>query len=101
MSTMQLLYKRILSAHKHLPSPMRELGDTYVRREFRIHAKKANDSHKSLFFKEWESYLRILDEQRQSGITGKPMSNDQRKLLNDDQKEKLKMLKSELTTSPE
>lgn len=51
------LYRSILRAHKqHLPHEMKQLGDTYVKAEFRLH-KKAKPEHLTGFFREWEKYL--------------------------------------------
>jgi len=51
------LYRNLLKAHKrHLPKEMRELGDVYIRSEFKLH-KTAKPEHLTSFFKEWGQYL--------------------------------------------
>lgn len=52
------LYRSLLRAHKkHLPVAMKELGDAYVKSEFRLHKKATDPQHIQLFFTEWEQYL--------------------------------------------
>lgn len=52
-----VLYRSILKAHKkYLPSEMKQLGDTYVRAEFKAH-KDAKPEHLGAFFQEWNKYL--------------------------------------------
>lgn len=55
------LYKSILRAHdKFLPREMRQLGDAYVKSEFRLH-KSAKPEQTTLFFTEWEKYLQHIE----------------------------------------
>jgi hypothetical protein len=39
------LYRRLLRAHRKLPSDMRLLGDEYVKSEFRAHREIENPAH--------------------------------------------------------
>lgn len=51
------LYRSLLRAHKkHLPAKMKELGDSYVKAEFKLH-KTAKPEQIERFYKEWENYL--------------------------------------------
>lgn len=50
------LYRSILRAHKFLPTEMKELGDAYVKSEFRLH-KAAKQEQLDQFFVAWEDYL--------------------------------------------
>ena len=51
------LYRALLKSHKvHLPPEMRQLGDAYVKSEFKLH-KKAKPEHLTNFYHEWEKYL--------------------------------------------
>eukprot|EP00584_Thalassiosira_punctigera_P001763 CAMPEP_0172541506 /NCGR_PEP_ID=MMETSP1067-20121228/12308_1 /TAXON_ID=265564 ORGANISM="Thalassiosira punctigera, Strain Tpunct2005C2" /NCGR_SAMPLE_ID=MMETSP1067 /ASSEMBLY_ACC=CAM_ASM_000444 /LENGTH=145 /DNA_ID=CAMNT_0013327563 /DNA_START=10 /DNA_END=447 /DNA_ORIENTATION=- len=55
------LYRSILRAHdKFLPMSMRQLGDAYVKSEFRLH-KSAKPEQAAQFFVEWEKYLRHVE----------------------------------------
>ena len=54
------LYRSLLKAHKvHLPPEMRQLGDTYVKSEFKLH-KSAKPEHLTSFYREWDKYLDSL-----------------------------------------
>ena len=53
------LYKMIFKLHKSLPSQMRELGDKYVRNEFKLH-KTASPEHTKVFLTEWMVSLYFL-----------------------------------------
>lgn len=54
------LYRSILRAHqKYLPYEMKQLGDTYVRSEFRLH-NKAKPEQLQQFLHEWEQYLQQI-----------------------------------------
>jgi Complex1_LYR-like len=51
------LYRSILRAHKrYLPQKMKELGDIYVKSEFRLH-KGAQPEQARQFLDAWHSYL--------------------------------------------
>ena len=46
------LYKIIFQLHKSLPSDLKQLGDSYVRSEFKLH-KNATPEHTAKFLAEW------------------------------------------------
>lgn len=51
------LYRSLLRAHKkYLPTEMQQLGDAYVKSEFKLH-KAAKTEQVERFFLEWERYL--------------------------------------------
>eukprot|EP00986_Skeletonema_menzelii_P016593 scaffold15123_cov148-Skeletonema_menzelii.AAC.1 len=51
------LYRNILRAHaRYLPHEMKQLGDAYVKAEFRLHTK-AKPEQLEGFFAEWNKYL--------------------------------------------
>jgi hypothetical protein len=53
-----LLYRNILQAHKkHLPTEMKELGDSYVKSEFRLHKTSKKPEQVEQFFTAWDEYL--------------------------------------------
>uniref|UniRef100_A0A2S2PB52 Succinate dehydrogenase assembly factor 3 n=1 Tax=Schizaphis graminum TaxID=13262 RepID=A0A2S2PB52_SCHGA len=58
----RLLYKTILRLHRGLPNELQELGQTYVRDEFRRH-KNCNPKEASIFMLEWSKYTLTLSEQ--------------------------------------
>jgi hypothetical protein len=50
------LYRSLLRVHKkYLPVEMKELGDTYIKSEFRLH-KSAKPEQADQFCKEWTEY---------------------------------------------
>lgn len=48
----RLLYKTILRLHRGLPKELQELGQTYVRDEFKRH-KNCNAKETQIFMLEW------------------------------------------------
>ena len=56
------LYRRLLRAHrKFLPTEMRILGDSYIKREFRAHREVENPIHIVGFLKEWQMYAQQVE----------------------------------------
>ena len=55
------LYRSILRAHeRYLPSELRQLGDAYVKSEFRLHKSAKKLEQIQFFFQEWEEYLKQI-----------------------------------------
>jgi hypothetical protein len=81
------LYRSILKEHRRLPVSHRELGDKYVKNEFRQH-KGAKEAQVNQFVKEWTLYLSQLKRQRDA--FGIAMSDQQVSSLNKEQIDKLK-----------
>eukprot|EP00913_Durusdinium_trenchii_P003040 g2810.t2 len=74
-----------------LDPAMRSLGDTYARKEFRLHAKpQVQEAHKQMFLKEWRAYVDMVSSQ--ATVTGQPLSEEQKSKLNDQQKVQLDSL---------
>lgn len=96
------LYRDILRAHqKYLPTDARELGDSYVKAEFRLHAN-ASDQFKVQFERTWRDYLttlRVTDPERPDGI-GREMTSDELGALNDEQKVQLLKIREETLGPP-
>ena len=55
-----VLYRRILRQHKLLPGPQREMGDQYVRNEFKLHKDIDNPLHIVGFLASWQDYLHMI-----------------------------------------
>mmetsp|Transcript_4236 Transcript_4236/g.10999 ORF Transcript_4236/g.10999 Transcript_4236/m.10999 type:complete len:124 (+) Transcript_4236:101-472(+) len=56
-----VLYRSILRAHKrYLPSEMKELGDSYVKSEFKLFKQVTNEVQLNEFFIQWNQYLNQL-----------------------------------------
>ncbi|KAF8220430.1 ACN9-domain-containing protein [Tricholoma matsutake] len=56
------LYRRLLRAHRFLPTEMRSLGDDYVKAEFRRHKQVTNPAHIIGFLSQWKIYLEELPQ---------------------------------------
>lgn len=54
------LYRRILREHKNLPSLQRELGDQYVKSEFKLHRETSNPLYIVGFLASWQDYLHVI-----------------------------------------
>jgi hypothetical protein len=55
------LYRSILQAHKrHLPQEMRQLGDAYVKQEFKLHKDVTKPEQLTPFFTAWQDYLQQI-----------------------------------------
>ncbi|KAL9888364.1 succinate dehydrogenase assembly factor 3 [Glossina fuscipes fuscipes] len=85
----RLLYKTVLRLHRGLPEELKELGDKYVRDEFRRHLK-CSPMEAQLFMTEWAKYAATIT--KQLGIKGKPFGKlgdeldaECVEMLNDDQ----------------
>ena len=94
------LYKAIMRMHREkLPSGMRELGDVYLRKEFRTHmySAKCSEPQFEKFIKGWDDYLQVLSSQLSSGsVKGQALSADELSRLNEDQNQKLISLEKEI-----
>lgn len=78
------LYRAILRAHRAMPAFQRELGDKYVRQEFRLHKQVDNPVQIIGFLTEWQRYLDFArggDEQwrgyRMDDATLEKLTDDQ------------------------
>ncbi len=107
------LYKAILVAHRSvLPPVMRDLGDSYLREEWKKH-KTAAPQHLRPFFEQWMNYLEFLKSQQQSNLAsvkkildsptveslnfafGRPLEEETIATLSEEQKAQLNQLKQE------
>ncbi|OQR94588.1 hypothetical protein ACHHYP_01103 [Achlya hypogyna] len=85
------LYRGILRLHRQKLEPvMRVLGDRYVHDEFKLH-KSAKPEFVKGFLSEWQAYHDMLS--KQATHFGQDLSADHRKLLDDQQKQKLDELR--------
>jgi len=80
---------------------MREIGDEYVKKEWRLH-KKAEPPFVAKFLIQWNNYLeqiKGLDPHSEELDLGTDLNPELIASLNDDQKNKLKELKEEVLKS--
>ncbi|KAL7292237.1 hypothetical protein TKK_0014185 [Trichogramma kaykai] len=62
LQRVRVLYKMVLRLHRGLPDEIRELGDVYVKDEFRRH-KNCGPTEANVFLNEWADYAINLSEQ--------------------------------------
>jgi hypothetical protein len=108
------LYRSLLRAHaKCLPTQMKELGDSYVKSEFRLHKSVTKEDQLTRFYSEWNRYLDQIEQTARaralqaSGITDSQNDGNRSKIysfgadldqkieLNDEQKVQLENLRRE------
>lgn len=54
------LYRRILRAHRLLPQAQQELGNLYVKEEFKAHKSTDNPLYIVGFLTSWQEYLNLI-----------------------------------------
>ena len=97
------LYRNIVRTHRNvLPPPLRAMGDTYARDEFRRHWKPQTTKNQwQAFVQEWQRYLSMLqghaDLPEQSGDIPDTVLDS----LNEEQKAQLARLKEEAVKARE
>ncbi|NXI73244.1 SDHF3 factor, partial [Anseranas semipalmata] len=96
------LYRRILLLHRALPPALRELGDRYVKEEFRKH-KAAGPAEAQRFLREWEAMLiwQQINEDKQNSrektVFGIQLTEEKLNDFRDEQIGQLKELMDEAT----
>ena len=97
MSRASVLYRTILKLHKsQLSTELKQLGDKYVKEEFRLHKKVTNEAHLNNFYKEWDNYVHIM--KNSNGKVGRDLEKTEAQKLNDEQRIKLAELRQETKT---
>jgi Complex1_LYR-like len=91
------LYRQIMRIHKDkLPGPFKELGNTYVRDEFRRHRTATTTPEQwKQFIGEWQKYADMLAGTADLPGASGSISDDVLLHMNAEQKQRLDMLKSE------
>ncbi|CCD25763.1 Sdh7p NDAI_0F04450 [Naumovozyma dairenensis CBS 421] len=93
------LYRKILRQHRELPTLQREMGDQYVKNEFKLHKDIDNPLHIVGFLTSWQDYLTMIThgnwkENALSRSTLEKMSDDQVVQLYELMKEAEKLYKN-------
>ena len=90
------LYRSILRAHRNLPGPMKELGGTYAREEFRTHlrSEKIQEKQWRTFVESWQSYVESLRGDAGIVVSG-DLTEDVIEQLTPEQRQQLERLKDE------
>ena len=79
------LYRQLLRAHaQRLPAAQRELGDAYVKSEFRSH-RDADAKFLAAFESQWREYLGVLRSQPVDA-PGRDLTADELSAMSDEQK---------------
>lgn len=55
------LYRRLLRAHRQLPPELRQIGDSYISSEFKLHKEVENPAQIIGFLSEWQKYGQELE----------------------------------------
>mmetsp|Transcript_39 Transcript_39/g.68 ORF Transcript_39/g.68 Transcript_39/m.68 type:complete len:118 (-) Transcript_39:137-490(-) len=95
------LYRHILKLHREkLPAPVRNLGDSYLKAEFRSHLRgKTSMEQWTKFVKEWKGYYGMLrgDGEPDADLALSTLSNEGLdELLSKDQQKRMTQLKEEI-----
>ncbi|NWU81095.1 SDHF3 factor, partial [Onychorhynchus coronatus] len=105
------LYRRILQLHRALPPALRDLGDRYVKEEFRRH-RAAGPAEAQRFLREWEAsarrpanYAALIQQQinedkqnlREKTVYGIQLTEEKLNDFRDEQIGQLKELMDEAT----
>ena len=88
------LFRSILRAHRSLPPKQRQLGDAYVKAEFRAH-RNAKPEFVTGFVAQWQNYLDMLQSQVSVGQpVGAHLTSSEKQGLSDEQKQQLSKLEA-------
>jgi hypothetical protein len=83
------LYRDLFRLHRKLPDSLKQLGDTYIKQEFRLH-RNASPTHAKIFMEKWSMYKNTLEAQQENfGENIDYTSNN----FSKEQKDKLEQLK--------
>lgn len=90
------LYRRILRVHRErLPPPMRSLGDSYARDEFRRHRDEPTTPQQWATFEgEWRKYVAMLSGEADLVASG-DIPNETLRQMTPDQRVRLQLLEEE------
>ena len=89
------LYRGILRLHRtRLPALHRELGDKYIKAEFRSH-RSAKESFLPGFYQAWEQYAEGLRNQSPVNGFGAPLEGETIRTMSDEQRSMLAKLAQE------
>ena len=83
------LYRNLMKLQlRKVPEDLRELGDLYIKKEFRLHLDKANEDQMTKFLMGWQQYETMLTNQLDYSRSTKQMKDvlhnpDVDALLND------------------
>jgi|688.fasta_scaffold1078252_2 hypothetical protein len=83
------IFLRILKLHKTLPDEMKELGNSYVRQEFRLHHFPESElfsvTHYVTFLNSWKDYLEEM-QKTEVRLYGRDLTSEEISKMNKQQK---------------
>ena len=90
------LYRQIMKVHRErLPLPMRDMGDSYARDEFRRHRdEKTTEQQWAIFAAEWRKYVAMLSGEADMTVSG-DIPADVLNSMSQEQKLRLQILEEE------
>jgi len=90
------LYRQIMKVHRErLPLPMRDMGDSYARDEFRRHRdEKTTEQQWAIFAAEWRKYVAMLSGEADMTVSG-DIPADVLNSMSQEQKIRLQILEEE------
>ncbi|KAG2439640.1 hypothetical protein HXX76_004991 [Chlamydomonas incerta] len=94
------LFRDVMKLHRErLPPPMRDLGDSYARAEFRSHLRgKTTMEQWKQFVREWQVYLATLRGDEQAAASAEANVARVFELMSDDQRKRVDLLQKELNS---
>ena len=94
------LYRAIMRVHRErLPPPMRDLGDSLVRSEFRSHLRgKTTSGQWQQFMEQWREYLDALQGRAEPTSLARSgeLAPEVEEAMSADQRKRIQMLRQEL-----
>lgn len=92
------IYRKILKLHKLMPEEMMQLGNVYVREEFKKHHYPTIDNftvaHYFTFLTSWKDYL-LQMANPEIRLYGRNLTSEEMEALNKEQKETINKVQSE------
>lgn len=79
------LYRNILRIHRKMPVELRQIGDPYVKSEFKLHKTTENPMHIVGFLSEWQKYAQDLSAQSGAGWQGAKIDKTKIDKMSDEQ----------------
>mmetsp|Transcript_8738 Transcript_8738/g.32229 ORF Transcript_8738/g.32229 Transcript_8738/m.32229 type:complete len:114 (-) Transcript_8738:1280-1621(-) len=90
------LYRNILRLHRlKMTGPMRELGDSYVREEFKNMKANAKSEHWAPFVTEWQNYLAQMSGMGDHVQSSGDLTEELLESMNPEQRQQLARLRKE------
>lgn len=87
------LYYQILKLHsKKLKGRMRQLGDLYVKQEFRLNHEKSTDEQYKIFYNAWLQYYDQLRQVRRAEEMARQINKEDYAKMSEEQQENFKKL---------